>query len=210
MAERLNGKMNCFGLLYTIGNGVPAYQGIEEMAKGFADEIIKTTVEDEIVIVGYSMGALVAFEITKELERKMRKVRLVLLDRNLRSTVNENVTAGVSGQALDNIFNEELSPWLAFIDANDIENFRKLFFHHLNLIGRYMPKGRVEADVLACEAGNGKIKTKMYGWEQYTSGNFKHVYLSGTHADVLSGANQQKITDMLMPAVKEVHEPAFS
>lgn len=210
MAEKLDGKMNCFGLLYTIGNGVPAYQGIEEMAKGFASEIIKTTVEDEIVIVGYSMGALVGFEITKELERKMKKVKLVLLDRQLRYSVNENVTDGVSQQDLNNIFNEELSPWLAHIDANDIENFRKLFFHHLNLIGRYMPKGRVEADVLACEAGNGKTRTKMYEWEQYTSGNFKHVYLSGNHADVLSGANQQKIINLLFPAVKEVPEPAFS
>jgi amino acid adenylation domain-containing protein len=209
LAEKLEGKMNCYGLLYSIGNGSPAYHSIEEMGKGFADEIGKITSDEDIVIVGYSMGALVGFEITKELERRKRKVKLVMLDRNVKGAV-ANLLANTSPQELDNIFKEELSPWLAHIDAKDIESFRKLFAHHLGLIADYTPKGRVEADMLVAEAQNGKIKTAMYEWEQYTFGNFKHIYLSGTHAEVLAGINQQKIIELLFPATQEVHEPAFS
>lgn len=210
LAGKLEGKMNCFGLLYNTGGAAPEYNSIGEMGKLFADEIILTNPGENIVIAGYSMGALVAFEIAKQLEKRKKKVKLILLDRNAKIIVQENILEGVTEEELDRIFREETGAWLEYIAADQTKSFRKLFAHHLALIGKYTLSGRVDADIFAAEAENGKVMAKMYEWENYTAGNFKHIYLAGTHAQVLDEKNLYKITELFFPAEETVQEPAYS
>jgi thioesterase domain-containing protein/acyl carrier protein len=58
--------------------GEEPYADLRDMARGYAAEIIEAGV-DEIDLLGYSLGALVAYEMTKELEARGRQVRNLFL-----------------------------------------------------------------------------------------------------------------------------------
>ncbi len=204
LAAKLEGLVNCYGLLYATHAGKPMHDSIEDMAKNFADEIEKTGTEGEVIIAGYSMGGLVAFETAKYLENRGIKVRLVLLDREAKVIPFQDMISQVPEDALDEIFRDELGEWLGQMSQKEVEGFRQLYFHNLLLIDKYVLDGTIEGDIVAVEARDGKIKSRMNEWAKVTTGSFRHIYIDGTHAQVLNDSNLPLFIDILAPAEAEV------
>lgn len=197
LAARLQGQLNCYGILYATSEGMPMFESIETMAASFADEIEKTEPEGELVIAGYSMGGLVAFETTRILEARGFKIELLLLDRGIKISPFKNIMAGTSYEAIDEIFKKELGQWLLQMDKIEIDKFRKLYTHNLELIDKYVLSGAIEADVVTVEARLGEMEAKMKEWKNYTTGSFRHIYIEGTHAQVLTESNLPLFVDLL-------------
>jgi len=209
LAHQLEGKLNCYGLLYTNDNGAPTYKSIEELAKNFIDEIVNLPGNEKITILGYSMGALVAFEMTKELEKRNREVELILLDRGAKDIPGGDLLEVIDSSEFDEAFTEEIQPWSSFIDEKNKGLLRQLFAYNLKLIGRHKIQGTIKADLSVAEALHGEPKTNMQDWAKHTSGSLRHIFLEGSHATVLDGANQAKIIGLFSGIAEEIPEPSF-
>jgi thioesterase domain-containing protein/acyl carrier protein len=204
LASRLEGKVNCYGLQYRGSDGSGPYDtSIEAMAHSFLEEILNADSNSEIIITGYSMGALIAFELTKLLEQRDYRVKLVLLDKNVKALENQ-LSGQSSEESLENYFESEMKPWINFIDKKDIHHFRHFFRHNLSLSNKYVLNGTVSADILAVEARHGLIRTGMEHWKDLTSGNLHHVYADGTHADMLKEENLTGILDYINLTVRQI------
>jgi thioesterase domain-containing protein len=81
LAKQLEGYYNCYGLQDKgFDRDEPFENSMEEKSRRFATEIIEAHKGKEIVLCGFSIGGLVAFEIAKQLELKGYMTTLILLD----------------------------------------------------------------------------------------------------------------------------------
>ncbi len=197
-AAKLSGLLNCFGLQYKGGDkGEDFDPSIEDMASTFCEAISPLVDNNEVVIIGYSIGALVAFEMTKLLEQKNIKVNLVLLDRYPREPEGTPSTADFSDQELGDAFYDQMGAWLANVEPGKVENLKKLFVHNIRILSAYQIDGKVAANIMAIEALNGLVKAQMETWKEFTKGDFNHQYVEGTHFEVYIQACKAEMIDAL-------------
>jgi tyrocidine synthetase III len=169
LAQQLNNSYRCIGLQYPgLDNGEFA-KSIEATAQEFYNEIRQIT---PVTLLGYSLGALVAFETAKLLEAAGVSVQLILIDRE---PVCKQIS--LSPDALD----KELAGW-----ANaGVERIKNLAMQNLYNLNAYTQAGAVSAHILAFNAAQGN--QQMQGWEKFTTGTVTCHSLPGHHYNLLAG-----------------------
>ena len=82
LAKVLSNEFDSVGFQYQgLEHGEEFSLSIKEMAKCFLDEIKNRQTDEPFIVLGYSMGAAIAFEIVRELEKHYRNIDLVLVYR---------------------------------------------------------------------------------------------------------------------------------
>jgi amino acid adenylation domain-containing protein len=181
MAKQLSAHFNIYGFQYKGFEGESAFDNsIEDMALRFFSKIETALANKRLCLVGYSMGAAIAFELAKKLENKDREVNLVLIDRNV------GAPDGMPDQKERLINDLEVMLDKAGLDARSSGRIRKFVLHNVDVLDRHVVDGVVQADITAIEAGGNIVKTRMEDWEAHTSGHFEHFFVEESHFDILN------------------------
>ena len=188
LADTLQDRYNCYGFQYKgVETGEEFVASVEEMAALFSNSISRHQQQERFMIVGYSMGAAIAFEMAKLLEPSFKSIELVLIDRGAEKKPDEMY------QHLDKADRHEwMTAELEKFNANqafDTEHTSRFLLHMMDLLRKYSPTGKIQSNITALEAQDAAIKTNMQGWKNLTAGNVTVDFVEGSHWDAITERN---------------------
>ena len=168
---KLPNKCSVVAFNYPDSIGLSSCSTIEEIAQFLINERLKShQIPKEIVLIGYSMGALVAFEMAKLLKAKKCEVkRLIVLDKVAQPEV---------GYLIDNIeLSEDLKEIAKQISTDQKDTLRITIFlkKHLQMIESYQQKSQIncEIDLYYCESV--LTKKDFTSWELFSSNQVNYI-----------------------------------
>ena len=184
LASDLSNYANAYGLQYRgFDKNVRFDESIKVMAKSFVQEIKNVkSMNNPIVLVGYSMGATIGFEVAKALEDENEDVKLILIDRGAHET--EEIL--FDQKKTDDVMDNELVYWGKEIRKEDFDRIKRLVFHNMKILTSHKLKGKIKGKIVAIEANQNSDKIKMLGWKDYTNGDFEHHFMETTHYGIIS------------------------
>ena len=188
LAETLTGYCNCYGMQYSgLHKGEARYTSIEQAAEELSNEILKRQQDGNFVIFGYSMGASIAFEMAKILEKKFKVVNLILVDRSVETTAGilpGDTTVDADVDWLLNRF-----PAAGKAHPGGEATLRPFLVHNTRLMKMYKQKGKIKGGIIALEAEDNKEKTNMKKWKSYAKGGLGHIFIKGDHWKAITSVN---------------------
>jgi amino acid adenylation domain-containing protein len=187
LVTQLSKHFNCYGFQYTgLEKGEPLFKSIEQAASKFTKEIIQQETNKELLIFAYSMGASIAFEMVKLLEKRNVRVQLVLLDATVKQATKKPDTAAINKEVKNLI---EAYKKLNSEDSMDEKALKKFLVNNFKIHEQYKHAGKIQSDILLFEAQNNPTPTDMKKWKKYTTGAVNHSFIEGGHWDMLSSEN---------------------
>lgn len=185
LAAQLEGQYQCYGLQCRgLHGNQPFDSSIENMASRFTTAIVDE-VEDrtEIHLLGYSMGASVAFEVAARLEARNYRTLLYLFDGSVGGR-----GANVYG-CYDQEVEEQINRWSA--QLGHPVRLEKMLRHNLTLFDGHRIRTKISGKIVGFEAEHSKEERAahpnpgMMRWANQTSGPFFHTAIDGGHHDIL-------------------------
>jgi thioesterase domain-containing protein len=196
LGQLLEDSFNCYGLQYPGFNDIENVQGsIEEIAVQMTATILAVSNTEKLHIAGYSMGALIAFEITKLLEMQGREVVLILLDKDTPDEDADDVQGEDEIAVLIRNHTAMLAPG---ISKEERDKWEQLYLHNSSLLNKYSIHGEVKSRILAIEAIENEMPTNMQDWKYYTTGTFEHYYVNGGHYDLLNSTGIVHLSNLII------------
>jgi thioesterase domain-containing protein/acyl carrier protein len=183
LARDLSGTFRCIGLQYPgFDTEIPFGKSVEHLAEIFCGEM-KDYRNKQVYLLGYSFGALVAFEMAKRLEREERNVHLILLDRNIVHNARVEVNV-IDKTGWSQIIGRELSNWFHNSATDITERAKALVSQNLENLHAYRQEGMIAGNILTIETGIDNLKMRQ--WRRYTTGEVNSHKLPGNHYTLLS------------------------
>ena len=196
LAEKLATHYNSYGLQYRgLGEQDELYPSIQAIALDLSEQILLQQTSAECIIVGYSFGAIIAFEMTKILEAKGKNIQLILVD--MKPEKHKQYWLTNIGLALQREWFVLQCRYTILRKNLYTKKIRKFLLNNFSLLDRYTFNGKVKANVQAFEALSNNVKTNMHGWQQYTDGNVTVHYIPGKHEQAFSFDNIAIIVEII-------------
>lgn len=198
LATDLAGQINCYGHQYRgVFDKEDWDQSIEQMAARVISGIFSVQQNGVFHLCGYSMGATIAYEVAKKIEKEGHKTTLVLLDRpplKPEDMSSEKINSVVKfySEWLNNEMGEDS---LKTIDDMRIKLFLK---HNLSLLNKFVTAGQIQGTILALEAKEGKKVSSMKAWAMFTKGAVEHVWINSGHYNMLDSRYIPQIKKLLL------------
>lgn len=197
LAENLEGQFNCYGLRYPGIDGGAMPETIPSIARHVYKELSMLPPADHLVIAGYSMGALIAFELAKVLEQKGMNVKLVLLDKDCKTEKSAFSQSLPEADSPETLFGVDIARWVKQQRGLDFHKLKTAFRHHMVALDEYIIDGKVNAELITFEANFSTTRTQMQLWSRYTNGHFEHHLLACDHQSLLNYENTEIIAGIL-------------
>ncbi|UII23765.1 non-ribosomal peptide synthase/polyketide synthase [Fulvivirga ligni] len=199
LALLLNEHFNAYGFQYKGFDYDESFsRSIEEMAQTYVTLIEKVKPDRNISLIGYSMGAIVAFEMTKLLEDLGYNVVLVLLDRYPYQEIEH-----VSDQSLEKIVKNELRDWLHDLENSQLERLENLIKNNIRIQDGYSVSGKIKGKIIAVEAKGNSNQGRMREWRDLSEGGFDHHFIDADHYSVLREENLIKISNLILREISQ-------
>ena len=169
---------NCFGINYrtTISDNT-LDTSIDEIVTDSVNKILHTISTDQIVIIGYSMGCLVAFEVAQKLEHCRKVNGILLIDRPIGPN---NKGIRITENEATEFIKNEFSQWPNFYEGFDSTTMQ----HYLRVSSAHKLSSSINCPIVALES-NLRKPLKMKQWKKRTSGTFTHLVFDGDHHDAI-------------------------
>ncbi|WP_035061643.1 non-ribosomal peptide synthetase [Andreprevotia chitinilytica] len=202
LAERLGSACRAFGLQYDDNHWDDGhaqrekarFDSLAALAESFHHEIVLNQPQGPFVIVGYSMGAKIAFEIARELERAGQQVRLFLLDGGPQDDPKYDPDAARSRLTQDI---ERVMP----SQRGDLEigpRLMETLLHNMRLDAAHAAHGLIDGDITVFRAARNERRPNLDLWSARTRGDFNLIDLDCDHFDVLDGPNEAMLAAHLI------------
>jgi tyrocidine synthetase-3 len=180
-------EYKCYGLQYSgLEKDEPLYSSLKHAAQEFCEEIMKKERDNSFVLLGYSMGALIVFEMAKILEEKFGPLRLVLVDRPPVNEDDPKRRKADMNRDLDWLVEKYKS--LTQDTSMDEKELRRFLSGNMKIMRKYKQAGKIRSDIQALES-IGEVPTSMKKWALHTEGKVEHQNLRGTHWQALFPVN---------------------
>ncbi len=180
LAETLTGHFNCYGMQYSgLHKGEARYTSIEQAAEELSKEILLRQQDGNFIIFGFSMGATIAFEMAKILEKKFKAVNLILVDRSVETTAG--ILPGDTSVEEDIDWLLKKFPAAGAAHLGGEATLRPFLAHNTKLMKLYKQKGKIKGGIIALEAEENKEKTDMKKWKSFTKGGLGQLFIKGDH-----------------------------
>jgi surfactin synthase thioesterase subunit/aryl carrier-like protein len=180
LAETLTGHFNCYGMQYSgLHKGEARYTSIEQAAEELSNEILLRQQDGNFIIFGFSMGATIAFEMAKILEKKFKAVNLILVDRSVETTAG--ILPGDTSVEDDVDWLLQRFPAAGAAHPGGEATLRPFLAHNIKLMKAYKQKGKIKGGIIALEAEDNKEKTNMKKWKSFTKGGLGQIFIKGDH-----------------------------
>ncbi|MCW3072744.1 MAG: tycC [Bacteroidetes bacterium] len=199
LSDKLAPVANCYGLQYPgFDNGGILQSSIEEMAAGFIRQISEIQDAGDVYILGYSMGARIAYEMAKQLQENKISCRLVLMDGNTSSIQTE-----YTEKEIEYILVTELNEWYKELLPEERNRMKTFLRHNLSLFNKYRVSGKIDGSIQAFEASKNTSATGMECWNAYTNGTLHIEMIGADHYGIMAGHNLDKISSVISSFIKK-------
>ncbi len=190
-------NINCFGFEYRgFNKGEQYYNGINDIVASYLKKIKQEiqNSKDEITLFGYSMGAIIAFELTVLLEAEGIPCRVVLLDSE--APQNSTSSTPIDPGVVSHLLKEHLGQ--IGLDLEDEERLEELVAYYLGVKNQFhFKKKTVKAPIIVVEA-----VAKMKGWEDLTKGTFLKHSMNTSHFGIL---DEKGLPDLASYCIQKVN-----
>ena len=194
LARELQNKLNCYGLQYRgIHSSAPFDQSIVELAARLTSEILTVQPAGNFMLCGYSMGAPVAFEVAKQLEKNGHQVDLILIDRGPEKP-GKTATPDKEDKMVEFYLawlNEQMGN--ASSEEFQEQEVRQSFVNNIRILNQYAAAGKISGPVLAIESRQGRAQSIMKGWGGFTESRFDHAWTDAGHYELLDAGSARAI-----------------
>ncbi len=196
LASYFEGQHSFYGLQCRgFDFAAPFDTSIEAVAQSFVAEMTRTQPDKtHFVILAYSMGVTIAYEMARQLDQKGIQAQLFLLDSGVHNTYNPTASQEAINRDFDFMVGTELGH---LIQLSDAERIKKLMAQNYANLLNYTIDGTTQADIVALEAEGNTDRTHMEDWEAHTSGQFIHTFISGNHLELLLAKHLPALADTL-------------
>ncbi|MGW5867318.1 non-ribosomal peptide synthetase [Streptomyces sp. NPDC055239] len=140
---------------------------LHQLAEALSEELLLHTDHTVVPLVGYSLGAAVAFDLARLLEQRGRRPALVLIDRML------NPPAPSAERA-------------ALIEGAEHTDVAARLDVLLPLAAGHTTQGVVGSPMATLEAAGNPVPAGMTSWRAHTTGSFHHTVIPGSHHTLLA------------------------
>ena len=179
------------------------HTAIEHMVDTYLSELLNVQSNGEFVLIGHSLGAKVAYEMTRVLESLGHKVRLIVLDSAFkwREAVEEGIPTlpissnvddelAAQGQKVKQAMADFLLASVVSTDARSqlVEKLDQLYELHARMSKAHVIDGGLSADVLLVYAEETVI-SPLTQPGRFTDGHMFTETVPGEHDSMLTGAN---------------------
>ena len=194
-------QIRCFGVQYKgFDSDEKLDVSIEEMAKNmFLNILPHLEKEQPNIVLGYSMGALLAIEIVAYIEKEGFPITLILVDKNPENNIADlygNNSLLEKKEIVDKIVNKHIEEFnLPEISKVRIHNLVQNNFSILETYKGY--KKVLRSNILALEAKENNKKNKMKAWGKITNSKFDHVSISGNHYTIFENKNLSELSELI-------------
>ncbi|MFE0172219.1 amino acid adenylation domain-containing protein [Streptomyces sp. NPDC059002] len=155
---------------------------LHELARALTEEVLLHTEHTVVPLVGYSLGAAVAFGVARLLEERGRRPVLVLIDRMLNPpTPSADRTALIAGA-----------------DHTDVAARLDLL---LPLATGHTTDGVLGCPMVTLEAADNPVPAAMPSWRAHTTGPFHHRVIPGSHYTLLAPEHLPALSEHLQNAL---------
>ncbi len=192
LAMQVEGSYNCYGLQFPgFDNEEPFCDSVESLAGVLAAQINTHHSSGTVYLLGYSFGAMVAFEIAKCIEKTNSTVKLFIIDKEPNAASLLSRRKDKSAQSKNNqdrVIEEELSKWTGLLSFPDYKRVRLLAAANYANLQQYRQKGVLQAAIITIGAAKNPVQQDMSKWKKYTN-NVHHQYnLKADHYNVIMHA----------------------
>ncbi|QUI24146.1 amino acid adenylation domain-containing protein [Vallitalea pronyensis] len=171
----------------------------EDKIKQYADFIMSISDEESYVLMGYSAGGNVAFEVAKELEKRHKKVSdILMIDAYRRHQVDakEEITAFKKEkleQAFLNVIqgdegHEEAAATMDFFVSKAMDQTQKYMAYFQTMTN----EGTIHANIYMLKSNESIVEDPERYWEKVTTGVVQVVEGIGNHEHMLSDPSYVK------------------
>ena len=178
-AKHIGDAFNCFGISFDLKDHS---KSIEQVSLQYTQMINNESFDkqEKLYILGYSMGATIAYEIVKNLEQQGYLCELILVDRypNEETFMNPQGSSGIES------FKGFIKMFYKDISVNEVEDLDELFSIRARTLSTHRTQGFITADITAIEA-NASLESKyMKYWAKYTKGECRVHTINAAHHEI--------------------------
>ncbi|WP_066496038.1 non-ribosomal peptide synthetase [Abyssisolibacter fermentans] len=174
----------------------------KDIINKYVEKVIEKQPEGPYILLGYSAGGTLAFEVAKELQRLKYKVSdIILIDSymltNTQYFMAENIIEFEEECAVyvDEYFNDIESPK---IKMGDLKNkMYERIKSYYTYIGGVTYDGKVQANIHLVMSDNTEKVEEILKWNKMTSTGFKVYQGYGTHTKMLTADFVKKNSDLI-------------
>ena len=199
-AQELKDHFNCYGFNYKGANfDDKPEESILEMAQNFVTEMLKMNIPENnvITILGFSMGATIAFEMVKILEEQGVESHLILVDRAPNTEEffenvgqwNAEEKLAYARTYLQGLFGE--------LPEEEANEYAKFLVHNMEILDAHQTKIRIKSGIKCIQAKSTYETDAMSGWKAFTSGYFSLEILPVEHDEIFLPENIEYLTNLL-------------
>jgi bacitracin synthase 3 len=180
---KLNKEFNAYGIDYD-WNKHKTKMDLNPIVQDSLDLINSVAKSKELMLIGYSFGGFVGFELTKKLERLGYNVKLVIIDSFLPDKTHKYKLSNIK---------KEIDILFADSDSSTKNNFVEIRQLGFKILEKYKLKGKIKADVVFLEAQDFINKSSKFNsdlnWKGHSLGKFKKHPIPGDHFTIFDNKN---------------------
>ncbi len=187
------------------------FQSFEALAASRAAALLDLSRTGRLVLIGWSLGGVLAHAVAAHLERMGAAVRLVaLLDSqippNARALADAASGDGAAADVLDSALQSQA---VAGLNGERLARARRRLTQSVRLSAEYVP-ARLRARVLCVRALQGGISERTAAmWEETAFGGFDTHSVDCGHSDLLTGKHRERTAEAVLRSIESSVKPAF-
>lgn len=185
IATQVENIFNPIGIEYPgFYNDIEIVNSFQGMVSIIFERIKQVQEHGTFNILGYSMGGLIGYEISKKIEKELNgEVNLILID-----SATEEMLYDIHKEGNpEDVVKEIMDFYKIYLPIEQADHYQSFLRNNINLIKEYKPHEIVKGDFIVFEARNGNYN--MSNWIQYTSGSFKKYIVDGDHFSVIDNVD---------------------
>ncbi len=212
LAERLGKSLRLYGLAPR-EDPTPVeteFQSFDAFAASRASALIDLSRSGRLVLIGWSLGGVLAHAVAAHLERMGVTVRLVaLLDSRIPPDARALADAA-SGNAAAAVLDATLqSQAVAGLNGERLAKARRRLTQSVRLSAQHVPVG-LRARILCVRALRGGISDRTVAmWRETALGGFDSCAVDCGHSDLLTGEHGQRTAEAVLRSIESSVKPAF-
>lgn len=174
--------LTCPGVL----SAAPPPDSVAETAVVFHRAVRRWQDRGPYLLVGYSFGGLVAFELARGLEQDGDRVTLILIDQPPREPRAPSALEYLQTLTDDvRHYRDTIAFWGSALGPDATERLTELYMVNAFASHHYEPGGRISGDIVAIAGSSEAVAEGMRRWAEYTTGRFDLRRVRGSHSSVL-------------------------
>ena len=199
---------------------------IEEMASHYINEIDTLNIKEQKVIIGWSLGGIIAYEMVKQLENTGNEILLLVpIDISPKKKyndnliidedkiiielaenyldINENELRGLNtDEKISKIISKE-NTIISELNKDELRNMIRIDINNRGAYHKYYMKNKINAPILSIKASNGKFYNDT--WDNWTNNKVEEIIIPGNHHSIMNNLEVKSIYDKIKEYLYKYH-----